>query len=183
MTATLRKRRRAELQKLARDRLWARDDARALALEIARGTPATRFDAMGAGIVLLPGETAYRQVGTWLYVLDRGCWGAPSQVQVLLTDHRLLCQMPAGAMASLPWQGAVGLSVDLANEHVVLDYGDGRPLAFAGVGTPVVAVAVVAFIHGALALVEHPALAPLRRLKASDQNGRRTGRTTEDMSM
>ena len=49
-------------QRLARDRTEAYHDARALAIELARGEPSTPFDPMAAGVVLQPGEIAYRAV-------------------------------------------------------------------------------------------------------------------------
>jgi len=56
-------------QRLARDRTEAYHDARALALELARGQPFTRFDQMAAGVVLHTGETVYRQLRS-----GSGCW-------------------------------------------------------------------------------------------------------------
>ncbi len=58
-------------QRLARVRAEAVDDARALAVELARGEPAARFDSMAAGIVLRYGESAYRQLPIWI---RSPCW-------------------------------------------------------------------------------------------------------------
>ena len=55
-------------QRLAHERTEAHHDVRALALELARGVPSTRFDPMAAGVVLQPGETAYRQAPLWIRV-------------------------------------------------------------------------------------------------------------------
>jgi hypothetical protein len=55
-------------QRLAHDRTEAHHDARALAIELARGVPSTRFDPMTAGLVLQPGETVYRQLPIWVRV-------------------------------------------------------------------------------------------------------------------
>lgn len=138
-------------------------DARALALELVRGLPMHPIDTMSAGIVLGGGETAFRQVSTWIYTFESPCWATPAPVDVLITDQRLVCRLPAGQLASLPWSGMMGLSIDLADEHVLVDYGDGQPHCFAGSATAVLAVAAVACVCGLPALITHPALGPLRR--------------------
>ena len=149
-------------QRLVRDRTEAYHDARALAIELARGEPSTPFDPMAAGVVLQPGETVYRQVPLWIRVQQDGTWAAASFADVIVTDLRLLCRFATGQLSSLWWRGVVGLHVDLAAEHVVLDYGDGQPVGLAGQRSAPIAVAAIASVYGAQALVGHPALAPLR---------------------
>jgi len=149
-------------QRAARDRTEAYHDARALALELARGVPSARFDPMREGVVLQSGETVYRQVRIWVRVQQDGRWADASFADVLVTDLRLLCRFATGRLASLWWRGVVGLHVDLAAEHVVLDFGDGQPVSFSGPRATQVSVAAIASIYGAQALVNHPALAPLR---------------------
>jgi len=149
-------------QRLARDRTEAQYDARALAIELARGVPSTRFDPMTAGVVLQPGETVYRQLPVWIRVQENGRWAQASSADVLLTDLRLLCRFATGGLSSLWWGGVVGLRVDLAAEHLVLDFGDGQPVSVSGTQVAPVSVAAIASIYGAQALVGHPALAPLR---------------------
>lgn len=149
-------------QRLSRDRTEAYHDARALALELARGEPLTRFDPMTAGVVLQPGETVYRQAPLWIRVQQDGCWADASYTDVLVTDMRLLCRFAAGRLISLWWNGVVGLHVDLAAEHLVLDYGDGQPVSLSGAQVAQVSVAAIASIYGVQALVGHPALARLR---------------------
>jgi hypothetical protein len=149
-------------QRLARDRTEAHHDARALALELARGEPSACFDSMAAGVVLQPGETVYRHVPLWIRVQDDGRWAGASYADVFVTDKRLLCRFPTGQLSSLWWRGVVGLHVDLASEHVVLDFGDGQPVNLSGVQVVSVSVAAIALIYGAQALVSHPALVPLR---------------------
>jgi hypothetical protein len=149
-------------QRAARDRTEAYHDARALALELARGVPSARFDPMRAGVVLQSGETVYRQVRIWVRVQQDGWWAGASSANVLVTDLRLLCRFPTGQLSSLWWRGVVGLHVDLASEHVVLDFGDGQPVNLSGVQVVSVSVAAIALIYGAQALVSHPALVPLR---------------------
>lgn len=149
-------------QRLARDRTMAYHDARALALELACGVPSARFDPMAAGVVLKPGETVYRQLPIWLRVQQDGRWAGASFADVFVTDQRLLCRFATGRLSSLWWSGVVGLNVDLAAEHIVLDYGDGQPVSLSGLWVAPAAVAGVAAIYGKQALVGHPALALLR---------------------
>jgi len=149
-------------QRLSRERTEAYHDARALALELARGEPLTRFDPMTAGVVLQPGETVYRQAPLWIRVQQDGWWADASYTDVLVTDRRLLCRFAAGRLISLWWNGVVGLHVDLAAEHLVLDYGDGQPVSLSGAQVAQVSVAAIASTYGVQALVGHPALARLR---------------------
>ena len=149
-------------QRLARDRTVAYHDARALALELACGLPSTRFDPMAAGVVLKPGETVYRELPIWLRVQQDGWWAGASFADVFVTDQRLLCRFATGRLSLLWWSGVVGLNVDLAAEHIVLDYGDGQPVGLSGTHVAPISVAAIASIYGARALVGHRALAPLR---------------------
>ena len=149
-------------QRLAPDRTEAYHDARALAIEVARGVPSARFDPMRAGVVLKPGETVYRRVPLWIRVQQGGAWAAASFTEVLVTDQRLLCRFSTDRLASLWWRGVVGLRVDLTAEHVVLDYGDGEPVSLSGARVAPVAVSAIASIYGVQALLGHPALATLR---------------------
>ena len=149
-------------QQLARDRTEAYHDARALAIELARDEPSVRFDPMQAGVVLKPGETVYRQVQLWIRVQQDGRWAGASLADVIVTDQRLLCRMGSGRLTSLWWNGVVGLHIDLAAEHIVLDFGDGQPVCFSGSRATQVSVAAIASIYDAQALVNHPALATLR---------------------
>jgi hypothetical protein len=149
-------------QRLARDRTEAHHDARALAIELVHGVPSIRFDPMVAGVVLQPGETAYRLVLIWIRVLSDGRWAGASSAEVVVTDLRLLCRFGSGSLVSLWWSGIVGLRVDLAAEHVVLDFGDGQPVNLSGARAAQISVAAIASIYGVQALVDHPALALLR---------------------
>lgn len=149
-------------QALARNRAEAHRDARALAIEFARGVPSARFDQMRAGIVPRPGERVYRQLPLWIRVQQDGRWAGASLADVIVTDQRLLCRMGSGRLTSLWWNGVVGLHIDLAAEHIVLDFGDGQPVSLSGPPVGAVAVAAIASVHGIEALIRHPALAPLR---------------------
>jgi hypothetical protein len=149
-------------QRLALDRTEAHHDARALAIELARGVPSTRFDAMTAGVVLQPGETVYRQLPIWIRVPENGRWAEASYAEVIVTDQRLLCRFATGHLASLWWTGIVGLNVDLAAEHIVLDFGDGQPVNLCGLHVAPLAVLGIAAVYGKESMLSHPALASLR---------------------
>jgi hypothetical protein len=156
-------------QRLVRERTETYFDARALAIELARGELSTRFDPMTAGIVLQPGETVYRQLPIWIRVLHDGRWAEASHADVLVTDLRLICRLATGRV-SLWWRGLVGLDVDLAVARIVLDYGDGRPVNLSGEHVAPISVVAVASIYGAQALIGHPALAPLRARTSEQMN-------------
>jgi hypothetical protein len=149
-------------QRLARDRTAAHHDACALAIELARGVPSARFDPMTAGVVLQPGETVYRQLPIWIRVQEIGRWAEASYADVIVTDQRLLCRFATGQLASLWWTGVVGLHVDLATEHVVVDFGDGQPVCMSGAQVRAVAIVGIAATYGMEAMLTHPSLAPLR---------------------
>jgi hypothetical protein len=149
-------------QRLARDRAEAHHDARALAIVLVQGVPSARFDPMAAGVVMQPGETAYRQVPIWIRVQQDGRWADASLADAVVTDGRLLFRFATGHLASLWWSGIVGLNVDLAAEHIVFDFGDGQPVSLSGVHVAQVSVAVVASVYGPEAMLTHEALAVLR---------------------
>jgi hypothetical protein len=149
-------------QRLARDRTEAYHDARGLAIELARGEPSARFDPMKEGVVLQPGETVYRRVPLWIRVQQDGRWAEASYADVIVTDMRLFCRFAAGRVSLLWWGGVVAIDVDLVNEHIVMDYGDGQPVSLSGPWVAAAAVAGVAVIYGVQGLVDHSALAPLR---------------------
>jgi hypothetical protein len=148
-------------QRLARDRTEAYHDARALALELARGVPSMRFDPMRAGVVLKPGETVYRQVPLWIRVQQGGTWADASFADVIVTDLRLLSRFESRRLTSLWWSGIVGLHVDLAAEHIVLDFGDAQPVCLSGPLVAPVAVIGIASVYGTEAILTHHALALL----------------------
>jgi hypothetical protein len=62
----------------------------------------------------------------------------------------------------------VGLEVDLASEHVILDYGDGEPIGLSGFRAAVISVMAIASVHGLEALIGHPSLAPIRTQNIGD---------------
>lgn len=147
---------------LAHKRTAAYDDARALAVELGRGSSSCAFDDLNAGVVLAPHETVYRSTEVWLRMQTSGAWGQGQRANVLISDQRLLCRLFDGRWTSLWWNGVVGLQVDLAAEHVVLDYGDGEPIALSGIQSAIIGVGAVAFVQGVEGLIRHRALDPLR---------------------
>ena len=157
-------------QRLARDRTEAYYDARALAIELARGVPSTRFDPMAAGVVLQPGETVYRQLPIWIREQEYGRWAEASHADAAVTDARLLCRFANGHLSSLWWRGIVGLNVDLAAEHIVLDFGDGQPVHLSGPLVAPVAVVGIASVYGTEAMLTHPGLACIRTHRHREQS-------------
>ena len=155
-------RRLGEQASIAQARAAAYDEARALAVELGRGVSASGFDAMGAGLVLLPGETVYRWVQAWIMVQHDGCWAPPTWAQILVTDQRLLCRCGDGRLFSLYWSEVVGIQIALGRQSCILNYGDNAPIALSGVETAVIAVAAVAKLYGISSLLAHPALSALR---------------------
>jgi len=152
-------------KQLARDRDTAFQDARRLALELARGQSSFPFDPMQAGVVLQRGEIAYRQVPAMFnQFTDSGLfgWTETVPVTVLVTDCRVLLRWPGGSLISLWWGTVHGFEVNLDSETLVFDHGDGKPLCLSGLTVPVIAVAGIAAIYGADAMLRHPAIAPLR---------------------
>ena len=113
-------------------------------------------------MVLQPGETVYRQVPLWIRVQQGGTWADASFADVIVTDLRLLCRFASGRLSSLWWSGIVGLYVDLAAEHIVLDFGDAQPVCLSGPLLAPVAVVGIASVYGTEAILTHHALALLR---------------------
>jgi hypothetical protein len=140
------------------------DDARRLALELAGSLPLRPIDPMSLGVVLEPGETAYRTTGVWLRALAGGGWSAASWCHVVVTDARLIVRLPDATLGSLWWGSLVGFEADLEQGHVVMDCGDGWPRLLSGSGVATIAVMGVARVYGVEALTHHAALTPLRAM-------------------
>src|SRR4051812_47971032 len=88
--------------------------ARALALGLAGLAPLETVNPMDLGLVLEPGETAYRVVTTWHSHRGSGRWSAPETSSVVVTDRRLIARMPQGSVTSLWWGSLVGFDPDLS---------------------------------------------------------------------
>ncbi|AXG14504.1 hypothetical protein [Intrasporangium calvum] len=140
----------------------AAEDARRLALEVAGHLPLQRVDPMGFGLVLEANEAAARVVQLFARSLDRGVWSSEEPCLVVVTDQRLLLRRSSGELVSLWWSTVVGLEVDLAQERMVLDFGDGRPCGLFGPQVAVAAVMGIVRLYGAEGLIRHPSLEPLR---------------------
>lgn len=140
----------------------AAEDARALALGLAGLAPVDRVEPMDLGLVLEPGEAAYRVITGWLSHRALGRWSAPETVSVVVTDHRLIARMPGGSVTSLWWGSLVGFHPDLSHSALVLDYGDGYPRRLSGPQVPAVVVVGIVALYGVDGLARHAALEPLR---------------------
>lgn len=138
------------------------EDARRLALEISGHAPTQRIDPMPLGLVLEPDEVASRTVPVSVRSLDGGQWSGDESCLAVVTDHRLLVRRAHGELVSFWWGTVVGLEVDLAQERLVLDFGDGRPCGLFGPHVAVPAVMAIARIYGAVGLIRHPGLESLR---------------------
>lgn len=144
------------------DRSAAAADARALALALAGLAPLQPADPMSLGLVLEPGETAYRVHSAWLSHRAGNGWSHPVHSRVVVTDRRLIVGMPLGSVTSLWWHSLVGFHPDLGRSSLILDYGDGYPRLLSGPDMASAIVVGVAALYGVAALAEHGALEPLR---------------------
>ena len=140
----------------------AAEDARALALEVSGLRPARTLDPASLGLVVGPGEKAYRAMELWLSQLVAGRWPPPTTRSVILTDARLIVRMPLGQLESLWWRSLVGFQPDLDRCSLILDYGDGCPRSLSGPDIPAVTVIGITTLYGVEALATHAALAGLR---------------------
>lgn len=159
-------------------------NARRLTLDLASGQP-TYFQLYDMGVVLDEGEVVYQTVpaaeswetdlmhtesqypahhggrgGSW--EVSRRVWQSSPMTNWAITSARLVSRDLAGVLTSLYWSSCTGIVVDLAAGRVQLDCTDGRRRAFTSPAVAPIAVAAVAHLHGLAALVDHPALAPLR---------------------
>lgn len=138
------------------------DDARRLALEIAGQLPMQRLDPIALGVVLEASEVAARAVQVSARSLDDGRWSDEEPCRAVVTDQRLLLRRASGELVSFWWSTVVGLEVDLAQQRMVLDFGDGHPCGLSGPRVAVPAVMAIARVYGAEGLIRHPSLESLR---------------------
>jgi hypothetical protein len=161
--------------------------ARALALNIVRGE-SPGFQAYDLGIVLNKRENAwqrapahyqYRGERSWieqrnsrcgyrstLNEVHQPCMFNAGMLDWLITNHRLAARQPDGTVLSIYWSAIEAVTVDLAHEYVTLDAADGYHSMLSGPAIAPIAVAAIACCHGPHALLDHPALEPLRSRKA-----------------
>ena len=138
------------------------DDARRLALEIAGHVPLQRLDPIALGVVLDAAESATRTVQVSARSLDDGRWSDEEPCRAVVTDQRLLLRRASGELVSFWWSTVVGLEVDLAQQRIVLDFGDGHPCGLSGPHVALPAVMAIARVYGAEGLIRHPSLESLR---------------------
>jgi hypothetical protein len=167
----------------AQTRHTSRDAARALALTIVhQHSPVLHtFDL---GIVLGDGETAWQRAPadywwrgerSWM-VQHNSYWGYRStlnevhqpcmfhagMLEWLITNQRLAARKLDGQVVSINWPAIEAIGVDLAHEIVVLDGVGGYHGELTGPAIAPIAIAAIAACHGSQALLDHPALEPLR---------------------
>lgn len=146
----------------APDVVEVEEDARRLALELAGLMPPGVVDVIRRGLVLEPGERAWREVSVELRHRAGGSWTSGISSVALVTDRRILLKTSDGHIVSLWWGSLVGFDPCLYSGYVVLDYGDGAPRLLSSRQASAVAVVGVAALYGVEALATHPALEQLR---------------------
>jgi hypothetical protein len=110
-------------------------------------------------------------VGDGHPVLQTGPW--------LVTSQRVAGRLQPDILRWWTWDQVIGVQVDLTlgRERVCLDIDGSKPVYFDGPGVAPLAVAAVYRLHGPLAVIEHPGLAPLRAVASSAPSGSRDGDT------
>jgi hypothetical protein len=159
------RRRRVEWE--ARIRAWGTATGRSLALDLHHDHQVA-VRPYTVGLVLWEGERVWVevpvtcsadtpvQVGDGRSVLQIGPW--------LVTDQRFAGRLHPDILRWWTWDQVIGVQVDLTHgcERVCLDIDGAKPVYLAGPGVGPLAVAAVYRLHGTLAVIEHPGLAPLR---------------------
>jgi hypothetical protein len=152
----------------AEAREWATNAARDLALNLYQ-VRETATRPYGIGVVLDPGEKAWAEVPV-RFNLD---WPLPAKLDQqtqpairswLVTSARVVGRLADNRLHGYRWEKMVGARIDLTpgREAVAVDI-EGQPtLLWSGPGVAPFAVAAVFHLYGPVAMIEHPALAPLR---------------------
>ena len=160
-------------------REWAQESSRELALDLYYGR-ARPLSSYGIGVSLEAGEILYREVWARYWTLGQPTelvdnfgrtrfvspvWRDWGWCQTLLTSRRLVTRLSAdGRLISNWWAGIGGVQVDLVRDLVTLDDRTSSWRgAYGGPAVAVISVAAVGAVHGLAALVDHPALEPLRK--------------------
>lgn len=91
-----------------------------------------------------------------------------------VTSGRVVGRLADDRLHGYRWEKAVGVRVDLtpSREAVIMDIEDERPLVWSGPGVAPMAVAAIFHLFGAIAMIEHPGLAPLRVAVDASMMGR-----------
>ena len=160
-------------------RAWAWESGRELALDLYH-CRARAINPYDIGVALEPGEVLYRQVWARYWTLGQptelvsssgrvqhvpSSWRDWGWCQTLLTSHRLLTRLTAdgGRLISNWWTSIGGVQVDLQRDLVTLDDRTSNWRgAYGGPAVAIISVGAVSAVHGLTALVDHPALEPLR---------------------
>ena len=167
---------RRQARELARweaaTRTWATDTARhlALALHYERDTGSRPFRV---GVVLDEGERVWVETPVCFFAgrattAVQAATAPPLRLPQprpwLVTNHRIVARLEDDRLHGWRWEHMVGCRADLTpgREIVALDLDCQAPLVWAGPGVAPLAVAAVYHLHGPLAMIEHPGLAPLR---------------------
>lgn len=180
------RRRRAQWE--AQTRTWATTTGRSLALDLHGGHP-VRVRPYTVGLVLWEREQPWVEVPVTCSadtpipvaqgssVLQTGWW--------LVTSHRVAGRLQPDILRWWTWDQMIGVKVDLipGRERICLDIDESKPVYFDGPGVAPLAVAAVYRLHGPMAVIEHPGLAPLRTVAASDTIGSKGGETDGGMPL
>jgi len=151
-------------------RQWATATGRDLALDLYYNRE-TATRPYGIGVVLDSGEKAWAEVPV-RFNLDQPPLikpGEHAQSSVrpwLVTSARVVGRLTDDRLHGYRWEMAVGARVDLTpgREVVSLDVETEPTLIWTGAAVAPLAVAAVFHLYGALAMIDHPGLAPLRVL-------------------
>jgi hypothetical protein len=151
-------------------RQWATATGRELALDLYynRETAARPY---GVGVVLDGGERVWAAVPVrfnldWPPLIKPGELAQTSVRTWLVTSARAVGRLADDRLHGYRWERAVGARVDLTpgREVVSLDIDNEPTLIWTGPAVAPLAVAAVFHLYGALAMIDHPGLAPLRVL-------------------
>ena len=161
-------------------RAGAWESARELALDLYY-CRARAINLYGIGVALEPSEVPYRELWARYWTLGQptelvdglgwvqhlpSSWRDWGWCPVLLTSHRLLTRLATdgGRLISNWWVSIGGAQVDLQRDLVTLD--DRTTSwrgAYGGPAVAIISVGAISALHGLAALLDHPALEPLRR--------------------
>jgi hypothetical protein len=160
-----------------RNRSISVEQARRLAMSLYHGT-AIEARPFTLGLALGQGEVVWAE--TWARCsFDRSpASTGPSQLPLscwLATNRRFVGRLSTGVLTGWVWQELLAYRADLTpgKEWAQIDPKDRPPVVWYGPGVAPLAVALVAQVHGVLALLEHPGLASLR--VAAQPGGRQPG--------
>lgn len=160
-----RKQRRQLAQWEAATRAQAHDNARALVLQIVSGKP-TGIKAYDIGVVLKPGEILYQRASARFQPIskDGTAWLERGVVDWAVTSDRIVGRLPTtGQIVDIEWKDITAVTADLTNEWLALDgVRNGWRAILSGPAVAPISVAAIASCHGPQALIDHPALNPLR---------------------